>query len=88
MIKNEFEKGRVVVSLAGRNKGKFAVVLKVEENRVYIADGKEYTVAQPKPKNPVHLESQPVVLQGYEFEFDSRLRKTLNRMNKQNNPGR
>ena len=36
------ERGRVVRSLKGRNKGKSAVVLSVEGNAAFIADGKEY----------------------------------------------
>ncbi len=50
------QRGSIVKSLSGHDKGWISVVVKAEQNRVWIADGKHRTLAKPKAKNPVHLE--------------------------------
>ena len=77
MMNDMIEKGSVAVSLAGRNKDKLVVVLRVDGNRAYVADGKEYKVAEPKPKNLKHLKPVGAVIKTEDYEFDSRLRKAL-----------
>lgn len=52
----EFEKGTVVVSKAGRDKGYFMVVLDETDGYVIVADGKERPLDRPKRKNPRHLQ--------------------------------
>ena len=52
----EFEKGTVVISKAGRDKGYFMVVLDEAEGYVIVADGKERPLDRPKRKNPKHLQ--------------------------------
>ena len=52
----EFEKGTVVVSKAGRDKGYFMVVVDESEGYVIVADGKERPLDRPKRKNPKHLQ--------------------------------
>lgn len=52
----EFEKGTVVVSKAGRDKGCFMVVLDEADGYVMVADGKERPLERPKRKNPRHLQ--------------------------------
>lgn len=47
--------GRIVCSKAGRDKDSFMVVIKVNDKRVYVADGKRRKLDNPKPKNPIHL---------------------------------
>lgn len=47
--------GRIVCSKAGRDKGCFMVVVRVNDKRVYVADGKHRRLDNPKPKNPLHL---------------------------------
>ena len=42
------ERGRVVISLAGRDKGRLLAVMQEEKNRVLICDGKERPVDRPK----------------------------------------
>jgi ribosomal protein L14E/L6E/L27E len=46
--------GKVVISKAGRDKGRFAVVVGVDAY-VYIADGKEHKLSKPKRKNIKHI---------------------------------
>ncbi len=47
--------GRIVCSKAGRDKGCFMVIVKVNDKRIYVADGKHRKLDNPKPKNPLHL---------------------------------
>lgn len=49
------ERGRIVCSKAGRDKGCFMVVIKVSQGRVFVADGKSRNLEKPKAKNPLHL---------------------------------
>ncbi len=53
-----FRDGDIVLSKAGRDKGKYFVILKtVDENFVYIADGDLRKVDNPKLKKCKHLEN-------------------------------
>ncbi len=51
----EFDKGMIVISRAGHDKGSFLAVTGSEDGRVLVADGKERPIAKPKRKNPKHL---------------------------------
>lgn len=47
--------GTVVRSKAGRDKGKFLVVISSDNEFVYVADGKERKLASPKKKRIKHV---------------------------------
>lgn len=47
--------GSVVKAKAGRDKDNFFIVLKVEDNFAFIADGKRRKVQNPKKKKLIHL---------------------------------
>lgn len=47
--------GRIVCSRAGRDKGCYMMVTKVNDKRVLVADGKKRRLDNPKPKNQKHL---------------------------------
>lgn len=47
--------GRIVCSKAGRDKGSFLVVVREEGGFLYVADGKERPLENPKRKNKKHL---------------------------------
>lgn len=51
----DYRKGQLVCSRAGRDKGRFLVVIDITRDRVLVADGKEHRLAKPKAKNPKHL---------------------------------
>ncbi len=51
----EIVAGMVVKSMAGRDAGRFYVVVNVENKSVYIADGKLRRLEKPKRKNFVHV---------------------------------
>ena len=53
----ELQPGQLVRSLAGRDKGKHYLVLRVIDHKyVYLVDGRSRPVARPKRKNKVHLQ--------------------------------
>ncbi|MFZ5634506.1 MAG: RNA-binding protein [Bacillota bacterium] len=59
-MSDRLEPGRLVVSTAGRDRGKHYLVLeKAPDNRVYVVDGEIRRVANPKRKNEKHLRSCP-----------------------------
>ena len=51
----DISKSDIIVSLAGRDKGKLFYVLDVEENFVLIADGKGRKLENPKRKKLKHV---------------------------------
>ncbi len=55
-MRDRWEPGRLVISTAGRDRGKFYLVLGRDSgNRVFVADGEIRKVANPKRKNEKHL---------------------------------
>ena len=50
-----FSQGMVVISKAGRDKGKPLMVIDTDGAAVYVADGKERPLERAKKKNPKHL---------------------------------
>ena len=51
----DISKSDIIVSLAGRDKGKFFYVIDTEENYVLIADGKGRKLENPKRKKLKHV---------------------------------
>lgn len=51
------ETGSVVRAKAGADAGKLFFVLRTDERRLYLADGKRRTVQKPKQKNRSHVET-------------------------------
>ena len=56
-MKNTVNVGDLVISLAGRDKGKNFVVVKVEKDYAYLVDGKVRKVGNLKKKNIKHIKS-------------------------------
>jgi len=69
--------GRVVCSSAGRDKGKFMVVLGKEEGCLIVADGKERPLERPKKKNPKHIKKTNSILESKQYSTNKSLRKAL-----------
>lgn len=56
------ELGRLVVSKAGRDKGRCMMVVRLtEEPYVYVADGKLRKLSNPKKKKRMHLYIKPYI---------------------------
>ena len=79
-----FERGRVVESTQGRDKGKcFLILERCGEDLVMIADGESRKLSNPKKKKTKHLRAKPVLVdwntirpEGGKVQ-DSDLRKAL-----------
>ena len=70
-------RGRVVLSKAGRDKGKFLVICSLDGRFAFVADGKERPLKRPKRKNLLHLAFTKTVVPETAFRSDKELRKTL-----------
>lgn len=50
-----FRPGQIVVAQAGRETGRRFVVVAVDANFLYLADGEKRPLERPKKKNPRHV---------------------------------
>lgn len=79
------EVGRVVFSRAGRDKGKYFIIVDIiDEQYVNISDGDLRRLASPKKKKTKHLEMKPEVLENIKEKlqtgrkvFDAELRSAI-----------
>lgn len=78
----EYRVGDIVLGRAGREKGRFLVVVKVETDVLYLADGKERKLTSPKKKNIKHVSKTTLSLQVDDTTTDKRLRTRLNELNR------
>lgn len=72
-----FLRGQVIRSTAGRDKGYLMSVVSSDDSFVYVADGKERRLVNPKRKNPKHIELLSAVLKDQQMNSDKALRKAL-----------
>lgn len=75
----EFCKGDLVVCTAGREKDRLMCVAEFDGKYVYVCDGKERKLANPKRKNPKHIVKTDKQLTDKMFSTDRALRKALSR---------
>lgn len=75
------ERGTVVKSSAGRDKGKLLAVVQSDESRVLVCDGKERPVDRPKSKNIRHVESVGASVTEAEMATNRALKKAITRLN-------
>lgn len=52
----EYQAGSLVRSLAGHDKGEIFLIIKEEADDVFLADGRNRTVAKPKRKKKKHVQ--------------------------------
>lgn len=76
MILESIKAGSVIISSAGHDSGRAMVVTAAEGSVVYVADGKERKLANPKKKNIRHVRptKSTIELAGL---TDKKLRQTL-----------
>lgn len=79
------ERGRIVKSLAGRDKGYYLAVMQVENGCIIICDGKERPIDRPKSKNIRHVEATEFSLSETELASNRALRKALRRLSSEFN---
>jgi len=71
--------GQVVRSLRGHDKGLFYLIVRIDGNRVMVADGKYRKLDTPKAKNPLHIAPTAKVFSVP--DTDNKLRELLFRFN-------
>ncbi len=55
MLTHKLQEGQIVRSKAGRDCGRYYVILSWTEREVFVADGKKHKLGQPKRKNAQHV---------------------------------
>lgn len=74
------ERGTVVRSSAGRDKGKLLAVMQASGNQVTVCDGKERPIDRPKSKNIRHVERAGASVTEAEMATNRALKKALARL--------
>ncbi len=72
------ERGLIVCSKAGRDSGKFMVVVGVKDGKVLVVDGKERPVERPKIKNIRHISLTQTTLPEEQMLTNRSIRHALN----------
>ncbi len=75
----EFCKGDLVLCNAGREKDRLLCVITFDGKYVYVCDGKERPLDNPKRKNPKHIVKTGKKLSNDMFSTDRALRKALSK---------
>ena len=75
----EFCKGDLVVCTSGREKDRLMCVAEFDGKYVYVCDGKERKLGNPKRKNPKHVIKTDRKLSDNSFLTDRALRKALSK---------
>ena len=70
-------KGQVFRSQAGRDKGRLLAALNSDSSYVYVCDGRERKLCNPKRKNPRHLQPCGRSVTDSQMISDRALRKAL-----------
>ncbi len=73
----ELQVGMVVIPRAGHDAGRYHVIVALDGDAVYIADGRRRKRGLPKRKNPRHLAKTGIVLSLSELETDRKIRAAL-----------
>ena len=79
------QEGMFARSLAGHDKGKLYVIVRVEEPYVYLADGKIRPLERPKKKKLMHLAPTGTVLGEESLSTNRQIRKALAKYREQTN---
>lgn len=74
------EKGTVVKSLAGRDKGRLLAVMQSENGSVLVCDGKERPIDRPKSKNIRHIECIGLSVTENDMRSNKALKKALRQL--------
>lgn len=73
----DLEIGRIVISMAGRDKGRYQAVVDITDEYALVADGNLRKISEPKRKNPKHLSLTKTVFSGNTLENDKLLREAI-----------
>lgn len=77
----ELQKGSVIRSKAGHDKGQYFAVIEDFGDYVLICDGKQRPLEKPKRKNTLHIAVTKTILASEQMQTDKGLRKALKSFN-------
>ena len=77
------EKVKVVLSIAGRDKGRLLAVVGEEDSYYLLVDGKERPISRPKRKNVRHIAFTACCLEQVDILSNKSLRRALMRCKEQ-----
>ena len=77
----EIKLGMIVRSVAGHDKNRFYLVVKMEAKRAFIADGKLRLLDAPKAKNFIHLKPTKNIVEVKKYGTNKKLRDLLHSYN-------
>ena len=77
-------RGQVIKSAAGRDKGYLMTVISYDGKSVFVCDGKERRLGNPKRKNPRHIAVTDNSLSEEAMASDRSIRKALARIESDN----
>lgn len=80
----EIKCGMIVKSVAGHDKDRFYLIVKIQGNKIYISDGKKRLLEKPKLKNKIHLKATKMVLDFEKIKTNKKLREALHKYNYKN----
>lgn len=80
----EYQRGLVVKSKAGHDKGTFLTVLEVKGASLLLADGKRRSLLKPKLKKIIHVAPTSYVLTSEELTTDRKIMKALKQFTQTN----
>lgn len=69
--------GSVVLSLSGRDKNRLLAVTGTDERYIYVCDGRERPLHNPKRKNPKHVQPTDICLSEVQLRSNKSLRRAL-----------
>ena len=75
------ESGLIVKSIAGHDKNRFYLVVKIEGGRAFIVDGKRRKICAPKPKNFLHIRATNKLVDVEKYKTDKSIRTLLHDYN-------
>lgn len=72
------DRGTIVISLKGRDSGRFLIVVEASDGKVLVVDGKERPVDRPKLKNIKHIQLTSTVVSEEQMLTNRSIRHALN----------
>ena len=84
----QIKTGDVVVSTKGRDTGKVYIVKNIENDYLYLVDGRGKTISNPKKKKFKHIRTANICIEALNEKFernekvqDLEIRKTIDNLN-------
>lgn len=77
----KLEIGTVVKALKGRDKDKYFCVVGMEDEYVYICNGKERKLSKPKRKKIKHIQATQAKLQTETLQVNKHIKKAIKGLN-------